>query len=126
MAMANFKLLVRTARERGLLVWVDACRIFENALFIKAFEEGYGGSTIAEIAREMLSLADFCTMSFKKIYSHAGGGILVNRDSLGPIRKLSRRRTHSKICYSATSQTIFANGLAVLDRSIKRQGSEFE
>ena len=96
-AMANFKLLARTARERGLLVWVDACRIFENALFIKAFEEGYRGSTIAEIAREILSLADVCTMSFKKIYSHAGGGILVNRDSL-PLPTL-----------------------AVLDRSIKRQ-----
>ena len=99
-AMANFKFLAKEAREAGLFVWVDACRIFENALFIKAFEEGYEGTTITDIVREILSLADFCTVSFKKMHSHAGGGILVNRDS------------HS----------LPALALAALDKSIKRQG----
>ena len=69
------------AREKGMWVWADSCRILENSLFIKAFEEGYADKSISEIAREMLNLADFATMSFKKMYSHAGGGILVNRDS---------------------------------------------
>ena len=80
-SMANFKFLVEKARERGLYVWVDACRIFENALFIKTFEKGYEDKTITEISKEILSLVDFSTMSFKKMYSHAGGGILVNRNS---------------------------------------------
>lgn len=69
------------AREKGMWVWADSCRILENSLFIKAFEEGYENKSISEIAREMLDLADFATMSFKKMYSHAGGGILVNRNS---------------------------------------------
>jgi tryptophanase len=80
-SMANFRFLVAKAREQGLYVWVDGCRIFENALFIKTFEKGYKNKTITEIAKEILSLCDFSTMSFKKMYSHAGGGILVNRNS---------------------------------------------
>ena len=99
-AMANFKFLAKEAREAGLFVWVDACRIFENALFIKAFEEGYEGTAITEIVREILSMADFCTMSFKKMHAHSGGGILVNRDSL----------------------SLPAHTLMALDKSIKRQG----
>ena len=80
-SMANFRFLVAKAREQGLYVWCDACRIFENALFIKTFEKGYKNKTITEISKEILALCDFSTMSFKKMYSHAGGGILVNRDS---------------------------------------------
>ena len=80
-SMANFKFLVAKALEQGLIVWADACRIFENALFIKTFEKGYENKTITEISKEILALCDFSTMSFKKMYSHAGGGILINRDS---------------------------------------------
>lgn len=98
-SMANFRFLVAKAREQGLFVWVDACRIFENALFIKTFENGYENKTITEISKEILALCDFSTMSFKKMYSHAGGGILVNRDS------------------TALSQT----NIKKLDASIKRQ-----
>jgi len=98
-SMDNFKFLVSKARERGLLVWCDACRIFENALFIKTFEQGYEHTTITDIVKEILSLVDFSTMSFKKMYSHAGGSILVNRAS--PV----------------LSEAV----LQRLDRSIKRQ-----
>lgn len=40
-SMANIKHVTSKAREKGMLIWFDACRIHENALFIKAFEPGF-------------------------------------------------------------------------------------
>lgn len=92
-SMANLKFLAEKSREKGHLIWIDACRIFENAFFIKTFEDGYTDKTILEIGQEILSLCDFATMSFKKMYSHAGGGILINKTSSrlsGKLYKLDR------------------------------------
>ena len=78
-SMENFKYLAQKTHDEGKLVWVDGCRIYENALFIKAFEQGYENKTLNEIVKEILSLCDAATMSFKKMYAHCGGGILVNK-----------------------------------------------
>ncbi|XP_064632604.1 tryptophanase-like [Lineus longissimus] len=80
-SFANYKFLVEKTRAQNKLIWVDACRIFENALFIKAFEPGYEDRTIKDIVQEILSLADCATMSFKKMYAHSGGAILINKAS---------------------------------------------
>jgi tryptophanase len=80
-SMENYNRVVDFAHEHGCIVWVDACRIFENALFIHLFEHGYGAKTLLEIVREMLAKADVATVSYKKIYSHTGGGILLNTES---------------------------------------------
>jgi tryptophanase len=80
-SMKNFMEVVDFARMNNLILWVDACRVLENAFFIHLFDNDYDNKTILDIAKEMLSYADVVTVSFKKMYSHSGGGILINRNS---------------------------------------------
>lgn len=80
-SMENIRKVSESAHEQGHVVWIDACRIFENALFIKTYEKGYSSKGLDEIVREMLSYSDIVTISFKKMYSDCGGGVLFNRNS---------------------------------------------
>ena len=67
----------------GVPLFLDACRFAENAYFIKLREPGQAKRPVVEIAREMLRLADGCTMSAKKDgMSNMGGFIGTNDDDL--------------------------------------------
>ena len=75
-SLANMKEVRKIADRYGLPLVLDAARFAENAYFIKEREEEYRESTIAEIVKEMFSLADAFTISAKKDAIVNIGGII--------------------------------------------------
>ena len=82
-SMANIRQVKAICAQHGIPLYLDACRFAENAYFIKQREEGYAHKSVKEIAREMFSLADGCTMSAKKNgLVNIGGFFCTNEDAL--------------------------------------------
>jgi tryptophanase len=79
-SMANVRAVSALCRSHNVPLFIDAARFAENAYFIKKREAGYEGKGIREIALEMLSYADGCTMSSKKDGLVNIGGLLCFRD----------------------------------------------
>ncbi len=82
-SMANIREIREILSPFNIPLYFDACRFAENAYFIKLREEGYKTRSVKEIAREMFSHAEGCTMSAKKDgLSNIGGFLCTNNDKL--------------------------------------------
>lgn len=87
-SMANIRAVSEVCRAHNIPFYIDACRFAENAYFIKLREPGYAEKTPLEIAREMFSYADGCTMSAKKDgLANIGGFLCTNDDKLAQQEK---------------------------------------
>lgn len=89
-SMMNIKQTAAICKQHGIPFFIDACRFAENSYFIQQREEGYQQVSVADIAREMFSYADGCTMSAKKDAFANIGGFLALRDEalVTPCRNL--------------------------------------
>jgi tryptophanase len=79
-SMQNIREASAVCKSHGIPFFIDACRFAENSYFIKQREPGYAGKAVPDIALEMFSYADGCTMSAKKDAFANIGGFLAMRD----------------------------------------------
>jgi len=87
-SMENARAVSALCHKHGIPLYFDACRFAENAYFIKLREAGYAVKTPKQIAQEMFSLGDGCTMSAKKDgMANIGGFLCTNDDALAQQEK---------------------------------------
>ncbi len=79
-SMQNIRETKAVCAAYNIPFFIDACRFAENAYFIKKREEGYANKTVKQIANEIFSYADGCTMSAKKDAFANIGGFLALKD----------------------------------------------
>jgi tyrosine phenol-lyase len=80
-SMANVRQTRALLDRYGIPLIFDACRFAENCFFIKEREPGYADLPVPEIARELFSYGEGCTMSAKKDgLVNIGGFLALNHD----------------------------------------------
>jgi tryptophanase len=82
-SMQNIRDTKKICSENNIPVFIDACRFAENSYFIKLREKGYRDKPVFEIAKELFSYADGCTMSAKKdAFANIGGFLAMRNEDL--------------------------------------------
>jgi tyrosine phenol-lyase len=79
-SMENIRRAAELSHGHGVPFYLDACRFAENAYFIRQRSPEYADTPLIDIAREMFSHADGCTMSAKKDGMANIGGFLCSHD----------------------------------------------
>jgi tyrosine phenol-lyase len=87
-SMENVRAVHAVCRRHQIPLYFDACRFAENAYFIKLREPGYERKAPKQIAQEMFSYGDGCTMSAKKDgMANIGGFLCTNDEALAQREK---------------------------------------
>jgi tryptophanase len=87
-SLENIRSVRTLCLKYAIPLYFDACRFAENAYFIKLRENGYESKTPKQIAQEIFSLGDGCTMSAKKDgLANIGGFLCTNDDTLAQQEK---------------------------------------
>ncbi len=81
-SMENLRHVKALIEPLGIFLVVDGSLISENAYFIRQREAGYENTSIRDIIREMMSIADLLYLSGRKSCSVRGGLIATNRKDL--------------------------------------------
>ena len=82
-SMDNIRKTHKICKQYNIPFYIDACRFSENSYFIKLREKGFEHKSIIQIANEMFSYADGCTMSAKKdAFANIGGFLALNDSDL--------------------------------------------
>ncbi len=82
-SMQNIREVRRLCTLHNIPLFIDACRFAENSYFIKMREEEFFDKSVPEIARELFSYADGCTMSAKKdAFANIGGFLAMHDEQL--------------------------------------------
>jgi len=81
-SMENLRQVKALVEPLGIFLVVDGSLISENAYFIRQREPGYENTSIRDIIREMMSIADLLYLSGRKSCSVRGGLIATNRKDL--------------------------------------------
>ncbi len=117
MSMENMRSLAEVARRYQIPIYLDACRLVDNAVMIREREQGYENTPVDQIIREFCSYADGCTMSATKDFPTTIGGFVAVRDP-----KLFHRCLDYLILFGAglsyNGQEMLANAIADFDRVV--------
>lgn len=81
-SMQNLRDIKALIEPLGIPLLIDGSLISENAYFIRQREAGYENTSIGDIIREMMTIADFLYLSARKSCSVRGGMIATNRKDL--------------------------------------------
>ncbi len=79
-SIENLRGVRELTRAHGVPLILDATRVAENALFVKAREPGYADRSLASIVREIAGLSDGAIFSSKKDHFVPIGGMLALDD----------------------------------------------